>query len=526
MKKKGLALLLIVAMVLSLTACGDKKEQGSVTYEVSEEPVTIHYYYANGDNGVQQYTEQVEEKLNEILHGMKGYEHITIKLHPGASYSRDVMLAQASGEQIDLVSTYGLETSNMIVNGDFLVLDDLMEQFPDATSEIPDWVVDYGKVEGKQYFIPTYQQVANLTYFLIPQDYVNMYMKEYNKTRDDISKAITYGTMDDKLDFLEDLVLAVRKATNSKTKWIFPMEYWGDNLLSNVFFNQEYIVNTQFGNYILREGADGPEYWGYTEDYKKLMKRFAEWYQEGLLHNDCMTINYHKLTGANFLNKESYVNWFKTDTCSEEYMEEYYTEEYGIEMAAFRVTDHAYVPSEWEAGGHAIYADCEHPAEAMMIIELLRNKKGKEFYNTLVYGLEGIHWQWVDEDEDKIMTLEYDGPQGGTTYSAYKWNQGNVFNAWKNQSVKDGFYEYIVDEVEKGEDTVFSPAMGIFWDTSKIKNQMIQVNAIQGEYGKTIFVAKDWEARYNEYISKLEKAGIQDVLDELNRQYQEHLKSK
>ena len=526
MRKKLIAIVLLAAMVLSLAACGDKKKPGTIAYEVSDEPVTIKYYYANGSNGVEQYTQQVEDKLNEILHGMDGYEHITIELHPGASYSRDLMLAQSTGEQIDLVSTYGLDTSTMIVNGDFIPLDGLMEQFPDATSELPDWIVDYGKVNGTQYYIPTYQQAANLTYFLIPQEYVDMYMKAYNKTRDDISNAITHGTMDDKLDFLEDLVLAVRDATHSKTKWIFPTEYWADNLLSNVFFNQEYIANQQFGNYILREGADGPEYWGYTEDFKKLMERFAKWYKEGLLHNDCTSVNYHKFVGTNFLNDEAYVNWFKTDTCTEEYMENYYSEEYGIPMAAFRVTDHAYIPSEWEAGGHAIYADCEHPAEAMMIIELLRSKKGKEFYNTLVYGLEGIHWQWEDKENDRIITLEYDGPQGGTTYTCYKWNTGNVFNAWKNQSVKDGFYEYIVDGVEKGADTVFSPAMGIFWDTSNIKNQMIQVNAVQGEYGKTIYVAKDWEARYNEYIDKLKKAGIQDILDEFNRQYQEHLKSK
>lgn len=526
MKKKLLALLLMAVMVLSLTACGGdgEKKTGKVSYEISDEPVTITYYY-NGSS-TDQYTKQVEEKLNEILHGMEGYEHISIELHPSGSYTRDLMLEQAAGSQIDIVSTYGLNYSTMVENGDFLALNDLMEQFPGATEEIPDWIVEYGDVNGTQYYIPTYQQTANLTYFLIPQEYLDMYLKEYNKTREDVSKAVTYGTMDDKLDFLEELVLAVRKGTNTKTKWIFPCEYWGENLLSNVFFNQEYLLNDQFGNYIMREGADGPEYWGYTEDFKKLMERFAKWYKEGLLHPECTTVNYHKLVGTNFLNKESYVNWFKTDTCTEEYMEKYYSEEYDIPMAAIRVTDHAYIPSEWEAGGHAIYTDCEHPAEAMMIIELLRNKKGKEFYNTLCYGLEGIHWQWDDQENDRIVTLEFDSWQGGTTYTSCKWVHGNVFNAYKNQSVKEGFYEYILDGVENGKDTVISPAKGIFWDTSRIKNQMIQVSAIQGEYGKTIYTAKDWEARYNEYISKLENAGINDILEDLNKQYQDFLKSK
>lgn len=529
MKKRLIALLLVGCMALGLAACG--KEEKEISYEVSDEPVTITYYYDNGAGGVQQYTEQVEQRLNEILQGIEGYEHITIELYPSGSHQRDLTLAQASGDPVDLVSTWGLDLNQMIKNGDFIELDSLMKQFPDAVADIPEWIVDYGKVFDHQYFIPTYQQVSNLGFFVVPEDYLNMYMKSTGKTMEDVSKLVTKGTLDDKLDFLEELCLAVREGTGSKNKWIFPEYNWntGSNTLSMGYFNQEYLGNQQFSPWVMREGEDGPEYWGYTEEFKKIMERYAEWYQKGLLHPDCTSIDSQKFTGTNFLNDSSYVNIFVQDTCSEEYLSEYYTDEYGLSTVAIRNTDHAYVPSEWEAGGHAIGADCEHPAEAMMIIELLRSEKGEEFYNTLVYGLEGIHWEWADQENDEITTLEFDGKQGGSatcTYSNYKWSQGNVFHAWKNQSYREGFNEYVIENVEKSEDTVFSPAMGIAWDFSDVKNQFIQVTAVENEYKRTIYTADDWEKRYDEYIEKLEAAGLQDVLDELDRQYQEVLKSK
>lgn len=527
MKKKLIALLLITVMVFSMVACS-KKAGGAGNYVKSDEPVTITYYYINGGGGTQQYTEQVEEKLNELLKTYEGYEHITIDLvpHDEANYQRDFTLAQSTSKQIDLVSTYGLDFNTMVKNGDFIELDELMEQFPDAVSEIPEWVVNYGNVHGAQYYIPTFQQAANLTYIAMPEEYLEMYMDAYGKTRDEVSKLIIEGGVEEKLDFMEDLCLAVREATNSDTKWINPGELWATNLTSNVFYNQEYI-GEQFGHWILREGADAPEYFGYTEDYKTIMGRMAEWFEEGLLHPECTTVNYHKFIGENYLEDESYVFEFVTDTCTEEYLAEYMElMNKGIPMETFRVTDHAYIPSEWEAGGHAIYADCEHPVEAMMLIELLRTEKGKEFYNTLVYGLEGTHWEWEDKENERIVTLEFNEVQGDatTSYCCYKWNTGNVFNAWQNQAVLPGFYEYVVDEVHEGEDTVKSPAMGITWDYSAVKNQVSQCQVVEKEYARTIYISKDWEARYDEYIEKLEDAGVQDVLDELAKQYKEFKK--
>lgn len=160
---KVASLFLAVVLSLGLCACGGKSSKTKkVSAKRSTEPVTITYYYSSGA-GTQQYTQKVQDKLNEILANIEGYENITIELHPyGSSYLRDFTLAQATGVQIDLVNVYGLNRSSTIKNGDLMELDDLMNEFPDMVESLPDWVMNYGKLFGHQYYIPSYQQAANL----------------------------------------------------------------------------------------------------------------------------------------------------------------------------------------------------------------------------------------------------------------------------------------------------------------------------------------------------------------------------
>lgn len=526
MKKRLLGLLLVMILILSIVGCGKKKSTAG--FEVSDEPVTIHYYYSN-PTGVTEYTQQVEDRLNEILKGIDGYEHISMKLYPALDHEQNVTYATAAGKEIDLLNLYNYDINTAVVNGDLICLDELLEMFPDTMKDIPEWVQDYGKIDGEQYWIPTYQQAANLTYIAVPEDYFNMYLEAKNTTREETTALIQQGDMNDKLDFMEDLCEAVREETGKDTKWINPGERWSTatNLLSNVFFNQEYLGGSEFEPLILREGDENPVYWGTTDEFKTLMKRYAEWYQDGLLHPDCNSLSWQQFIGSNYFNDESYVFEFLTDSASEENAEAYMEmQNGGIPMVCIRVTDHAYVPSNWAAGGHAIYADSQHPAEAMMIIELLRSDEGKEFYNTLVWGLEGIHYEWVDKETDTIKTLEFDTYQGGSSYAAYKFANGNAFKSWKNQAITEGYYDYIINDINEGEDTVFSPALGMTWNMKPVKNIYAQCLTVESEYLNTIFISDDWEARYNEYIEALEVAGVEQLVEELSNQYQDYLKSK
>ena len=167
----------------------------------------------------------------------------------------------------------------------------------------------------------------------------------------------------------------------------------------------------------------------------------------------------------------------------------------------------------------------------MKIIELLMTEKGKEFYNQFIWGIEGIHWEWEDKANERIKTLEFSGSQGGadTTYSTWKWNVGNTFNAWKNQAVPDGMNEFILDEVHNGKSTVTSKMMGYTWDLTGVQDQINNIRTVVSEYYgalQTGIHGADWEAKYNECVQKLKAAGVDTVLETLTKQYNDHQASK
>lgn len=530
--KKILALVLAVVMMVGICAACAKTPASSQTPSQTEskadvsstaepkKPVTIRYYYMNGV-GPQAKTVDVQNKLNEMLSKMEGYEHISMELVPMTDYKKNFTLDETAGKQIDLVATYGMDFTTAADAGSFIDLKDLLAKHPEITAVLPEWLIEMGKYNGTQYYVPSYQQATNGYFFVTP----TAYLDAAKITEDEARKVLQKGTLEEKLDFYEKYVKAVREATGKQTKWLDPALG-----LSRILYWVEY-VDDNYGQLILREGANGPEYWPMTEEAKTVFEHAAKFYQEGLYHPDVATYKGSDFNGKNFMNDESLIFQFNEAAASEQQMKEGFSWDADIPATVIQTSDHWYIGSKWAAGGNAIHSTSKNPEDAMAIVELLMTKKGEEFYNTFIWGLEGVHWEWVDKADKRIKTLEFDGSQGGAdgTYTTWKWNVGNTFNAWKNQAVKDGQNEYILNEVHNGKTTVTSPMMGYTWDLASVKDQRADVKAVSDEYYGSLLngiYGKDWEAKYDEYMTKLKAAGVQEILDTVTKQYNDYTSSK
>lgn len=537
MKKRVFTALLAAVMISGLVGCGNQKAKeteeklesketsqeeviSSVEEKIEEkEPVTIDYWYRN-NVGEQQYTKDVEKILNEMLKEMEGYEHISIDLHPCKDFATEFTLAQADGSEIDLVATYGLDFTTLVNNGDFIPLDELMEAYPSVISELPEWMVPFGKVYDEQYFIPAYQQAVTRNFMIFPDKYLDMYYTATGKNEEEIRKTFLSQDIDSILDFYEEYLLAVRTASGLESKWIEASYLYS----INNWFNAGQLVSLSSSLYEA-EGRE-PMFWQASEEYKQVMQRMNEWYKKGYIHPDYATMDIKPFTGDNMLSDASFVVNGYRSAVSEEYAANAIAP--NLKATAIWLSDHDYVISKYAAGGNAIYADCQHPEEAMMIIELLMTKKGEEFYNTFVWGIEGTHWEWVDQATKRIKTLEYDGSQGGTTstYHAWKWNVGNTFNAWNNQAVADDYNDSIL-AMHNDPSTVSSDVIGITWDLAAVSDQISQCNAVVKEYHhQALVMADDFEAVYNEFMSKLNTAGVEDIIKVILQQYEDYLTAK
>ena len=513
--KKFFALLLAVVMVVSMTACADTGNGSG-----SQDAVIITFHYVNGV-GEQQYTDAVEAKLNEIMQAIEGYEHISIDLKPHAldNYQSEITLAQASKQPLDIVNTFELSNfQDMVADGDFIELDGLLAQYPGVTSDIPDWLIDYGKVDGKVYYVPTYQQAQSPAFFYSPVEYYEYYYEVSGKDEAYIRQCLNSGDPMTILEFCEDFYQAVVEKTGLTTKKMF------GGWKPYHFYNKDDIAID--GGHIgvtLTEGADAPAYWPMTDEFHDVYEKLNTWYKKGWINDPTKPNSYNFKTDDGSL-----VFGIGTNAQSEEaYGKAVSTKDRGT-CKAIRVTDHCYIEGTWAAGGNAIYADCAHPEEAMMVLELLMSEKCVEFYNTLIWGLEGIHYNWVDKETNRIETLEFVGTQGGaeTTYCAWNWNTGNIFNGWLNQaSPDDNHYTFIEEQIHNASSTVISPYMGDTWHFESVSTERGQCAAVNKEFFGTLYAAADFEATLAEYRAKLKAAGVDKIMESVIMQHNEFVKN-
>ena len=119
--------------------------------------------------------------------------------------------------------------------------------------------------------------------------------------------------------------------------------------------------------------------------------------------------------------------------------------------------------------------------------------------------------------------MEYDSAQGGgtTSYAALKWIMGNTRYIWLNQGC-DPLDVEIMDSVNKNPDNVKSPMIGFVFDATDVENELSQVTAVIKQYNDTIrygMAGANFENVYNEFLSKLNAAGIDEIVAEGNAQF-------
>lgn len=525
--KKLIALLLVLVMSLSLFAgCGtDKPAENTTTSpastddktadETPKDPVTIVYWYGNGV-GEQEYTDEVEEALNKILSETEGYEHITIDLVPCADYSTDLTLALSSGAQVDLISTPGYGTTDKIKLGEYLPLDDLLAANPEITADLPDWFLEYGKVDGTTYFVPNYQQMGNGMFWYTRADYA----EKAGYTADEISEIILSQDVQARKQLCEDLLVAAREIHGGDDKAYLNGHqfsqargwYSAANNLVDLFWYTFLFYNTETEKVewmddqeLIQEVQKIQKEWtdkGYSYEYQQTADGFFDSPDNGLWTGEVSAV---------FHLQEAYgTNEMVTKTLSEKY---------GTEVIAVNMIPQIVLGPSNAAGGVAISATSEHAEDAAKVMALLFNGKYENFLNTLAYGIEGVHYKKLTDTT--VETLEFSGTQGGaeTTYCYHKWRGGNTFNVWNNQSLSEESEEYIINEINENPDTL-APLVGFVFDNTNVQTQIEQCKAVVSEYYQAFNFGtmEDYDSYHAEYMAKMETAGIRDVIDEINNQ--------
>ena len=464
---------------------------------------------------------KVWKKFNEELQKYMPGVVVEFECYSTADYSEKWKLKSVSQEKMDIVwCGWSLDYVTEVKKGMFLPLDDLIDEYaPDLKKEIPENMLQKQMVDGELYSIPCMQQMVSW----VPS--FDIRLDIYQKYNDiiDLDKIADFFASHDKMDI---------QCWNEVEKYIKLLDDNGDlkygvmGFANNAEKGYEWVRNP----YKIEESGDDYSTINYyrTPEYKLFTQVYSDWYKKGYIkpnyansNNAQEEINFEIKSSGGYLIGQGY---FPTESEIES------AEEMGIEpYVTIPFCGTHYIPYAAAATAVAIPSNCENPEKAIQLIDLMNTEKGKDLYNLLVYGIENVHYKKVTEDTIIPFGYDYSGvPTQYTAYGQYKWVIGNTFNAYEiygdniSPVLKKDFIEKINNEA------VPSKLMGFTLDTTPIKDELKQVDAVVEEYAPLLNTGftEDAESVYNEFVEKLIKAGDDKIIEEINRQINEWRKTK
>lgn len=467
--KKVIALVLAAATALGMSACsGGKKDDGGVP--------TITWIVPGDD---QPDLASVLEEANKIVEEKIGAK-LDIQFVPTGSYSEKMKMNMASGYEYDICFT-----SDWLNNYDDAVrnggLYDLTPYMDDIKTIIPEEIIKNVSYDGKIYAIPNIQIYALPLAVKARKDL----LKKYNFDLQSIK------TVEDVEPFLETIKTNEPELYPYRSLW--SVSPWVRDTA------MEFGASCIHFDYNTHQVCPSWE----VEEWMNGVMKLREWYKKGYIRSD--------------------VDSQGDDTT------EYKQGKYAVCIDSWKpgqeATDPDYeykivCPARKEINTGvstmtAIGAKSKNPDKAFEFIKLINTDA--ELYNIICNGLEGVHYNF--NDEGKIVNVENSGYNPNSD-----WEFGNQFNAY----VKEGMDADVWEKTKKlNDESLDNPLAGFHLDKEPISVELSNINAVIDEYRGNdctgLIAATDFDKHFAEFKEKLEVAGIDKALKEIESQVNKHL---
>jgi len=492
MKKKISALLAMVMLGGALAGCGGPKQaakSGEDPNTVPSDTYEINWYMQGMP---QEDVASVEAAVNEYL---KDKINATLKMHrlESSQYSKQLSTMIAAGEYFDIAfATMGvLDYTSNAKNGAWLALDDYIDDYIPKTIEQLGEIADNARVDGKLYAIPTLKEMADSRGWTYRKDIA----EKYNIDMDSIKN-------------FEDLEPVLKKIQANEPDMQYPID-WGSDRTPESLMKYETIAGTAVIFY------DNDKYDGKvvnlveTPEYMEACKWANRYYNEGLIKRDVMTatdFEQRLKDGKTFC----YVDYLKPGKAKET------AANYDFELEQSRVTD------IWQDNGagtgsmQVVSRTSKNPERVLRFLELLNTDK--TLNNLINYGVEGKHYTKVS---DNVIRITENTPY---TLQGYQWMNGNVFLNYLTESEAPDKMEKLKEfnaEAKKPMD------YGFKFDKTNVEMEIAAVRTVMSEYRKQVIMGSmDPEPVMKEYAKKLKDAGINKIVEEAQKQYDEFLANK
>ena len=449
--------------------------------------------------GVSENAQPVIDAMNEITEKSIGVR-IHVTWAGTGDYATQLNLSISGNEQLDLAMIAPIEASSFTTlssNGQLMDITEYMNnEGKDALALVKDYIGAYS-IEGKIYGIPTYRNYGSSVYLIMRKDIleqVGMMEKAENLSSwsevEEIFAAVAEQT--------ELAPIAGAKNVSYQGGSLF-----GDNSFANTtsFDNLSDVLNVVFtdneGNVTLLQE---------NEAYRTQMDMVRSWYEKGWIYKDSLVTTDHVDTllkaGVAFCAIET----------SELGVETSKLEATGYDMLCVELVPNMIGSSYVNKFGLCVPVTAQEPEAAVRWINALFTNP--DLTNLLVWGREG---------EDYVMVNgEADYPEGkdasSVAYHTADFLYGNYFNAHPWAGNGADFREVALNALKS---SPVSPYLGFAVDQSELTNTIAAITSVVDKYKGTIYCGAYTDAEYDEFVTSLKTAGVEEYL----AAYQEQLKA-
>lgn len=552
MKKRTICLLLAMIMVLSIVLAGCSKtaetpaadetpattepaettdntetpEAPEETAEPALEQKTIQLMItgagkqANSDKVWAAFNEQLQQYVPNTT-----VEFIDVSFD---EYSEKFSQVLASGEGVDLAWTgWLINKPQNIADGNLMPLDDLLAEYGQGIVDIlGENVVEIHRNadDGKLYYLPSWQglcgerrgwlvvteiaELAGDTWIEDTEAALNKWRNNYSGIED------FQAVLDQATKYLAAAKEAGKLGAGINTGRAFGWSMYNGMYSFLGVGGAEIGITYCDGTFTVKDGVAG-------EHYKLYAKTMADWYKEGYIRSDIMSVDTSTLTTPKNgeITDTTYV--FSCDPYLTEADQEAAIADAGMDMTYLPIEENAYLI----LGGDTSYAIpycADEPERAMMVLNAIYSQP--DLYNTLIYGIEGEDYT---KNADGTITTSYVGasPTADDSYGIQRWIIGSCKNALINNGTDPNYYA----DLEALEETArVNPFLNFTFDRTNVEGICASILNVYYEYGPQIdngVAGDNWEELYNNYMAARKDAGIEELVTEFQNQLNAYIEA-
>ena len=474
------AIALTAAILCSMAGCNSQKNAKG-----GEEEIPTLEMYVPGKQ--QKDLALVMEEVNKIIEPAIGAK-LNMTLIDSGAYTEKMNMKLATKEYFDIcwTSSWMNPYSKGVKNESYYPLTKLIdENAPELWDLIPSYWFDATKRDGEIYAVPNQQIASTIPALTMDKKWVDKYKLDVNSIKS-----------------VKDLEPFLQTIKDNEPDY-YPARPYGN------FLMEKYESIAGGVGLDLRDTEKLTAIYDYeAEGYEAGMDLNREWFEKGYYREDVASV----VDDTNDFLAGKYV---VTGTGWKPGFESTQSALLGGEHIAIKFSDRAYVTGAGLTSTmYAISAYSKHPEKSIKLISLINSNK--DLYNLLCYGIEGKHYNRVDDNHIKLV-------DNGGYYLNASWEFGNQFNAYLLEGQDDNIWE----ETEKlNNNAEKSRILDFIFDSSNIQTELSQISTVTQEFKNMNNGSINWRECFEEYKSRLKAAGIENVKKEVQRQLDEYVKTQ